>query len=80
MAVSEVRRICPAVELAMGAAGRGGGREKRRELRNSLPVGELMALDMTANETVARYTIRPALYPEIMSLSRSPQMPRFLVM
>lgn len=54
MAVSEVRRICPAVELAMGAAGRGGGREKRRELRRSLPVGELMAFDMVATETIAR--------------------------
>lgn len=50
--MSEVRRICPAVELGMGAAGRGGGREKRRELRSSLPVGELMAFDMTA--TIAR--------------------------
>jgi hypothetical protein len=40
--------------LAMGAAGRGGGREKRRELRSSLPVGELMAFDMTATETIAR--------------------------
>lgn len=54
MAVSEVRRICPAVELAMGAAGRGGGREKRRELRRSLPVGELIALDMVATETIDR--------------------------
>ena len=78
--MSDVRRICPAVELAIGAAGRGGGSEKRREFRSSLPVGELMAFDMTATETIARYTIRPAVYPEIMSLSRSPQMPRFWVM
>lgn len=38
----------PASEARMGAAGRGGGREKRREARSSLPVGELMALDIAA--------------------------------
>jgi hypothetical protein len=80
VAVSDVRRICPAVELAMGAAGRGGGREKRRELRRSLPVGELMAFDMVAAETITRQTIRPRRYTEIQPLSRSPQMPRFQVM
>jgi hypothetical protein len=50
----------------MGAAGRGGGSEKRRELRSSLPVGELMAFDMTATLTIARYTIR-------LGLSRNPE-------
>lgn len=54
VAVSDVRRIWPAVELAMGAAGRGGGREKRRELRSSLPVGELMAFDIAQTPTPTR--------------------------
>lgn len=44
--MSEERRMPLEVRASRLGCGRGGGREKRREERSSLPVGELRALDI----------------------------------
>lgn len=48
VAESDERRTPMTLTPSIGAGGRGGGSENSRELRSSLPVGELTAFDMAA--------------------------------